>query len=402
MFIAEYLSFAPMSTYLSARWVYPVNAAPVENGVLCVSDEGTIECLLTGEEARQRNIPVRHYPGGVLVPGMINTHCHLELSHLQGKISEHTGLPGFVQQVIQQRGASSAAITAAMEQADAAMYENGIVAVGDISNQLLSKNVKLHSKLYYHTFIEAMGFDPGRAGAIIAEAEQLKHDFQPLKATIVPHAPYSVSAALFQEICRTSGAEGGMISIHNQETAAENQFFTSKSGHFLQLYKFLGLDIGFFHPSGKSSLRTFLPMLPKGLNTLLVHNTFTSSEDISFALREHQHLYWCLCANANLYIENRLPDTGLLRASGTRLTLGTDSLASNHQLSLLAEMKTLQDHSGIPFEESLRWATLNGASFLGLEHRLGSFEQGKQPGVNLIEGLEEGKITAKTHICRIL
>ncbi|MCX2481208.1 amidohydrolase family protein [Pedobacter sp. MC2016-15] len=391
-----------MISYISASWIYPVSTEPLENGVIALHPDGTIEEVLSAEEASARNITDISSHEGILVPGLVNTHCHLELSHLKGKIAEHTGLPGFVQQVIQQRASSPEEIENAMLHADEEMYNNGIVAVGDISNQPVSKNVKLNSKIYYHTFVEAMGFNPAKAGDIIAAAKLTREAFAPLKATIVPHAPYSVSAELFQEINALSGITGESVSIHNQETADENAFFESKTGHFLKLYEFLGLDISFFEAGGKSSLQSYLPRLSAAPRTLLVHNTFTSKADLEFAALTHPQLFWCLCPNANLYIENRLPDIALLKDAGIRLTLGTDSLASNHQLSILAEMLSLQEREAVSFEDVLRWATLNGAAFLGIDTIYGSFEKGKKPGLNLITGTEEGRITNRTKIKRLI
>lgn len=390
-----------MISYLSASWIYPVSNPPLKNGVIAIDTDGTIIELLTAEEAELKNIQnITRYEGS-LVPGLINTHCHLELSHLAGKIPMHTGLPGFVQQVMQLRAVSAEEIEAAMIMADAQMYENGIVATGDISNQLSSRQVKLQSKIYYHTFVETMGFNPDKAIEIIKKAEETRNAFSPLKATIVPHAPYSVSEPLFKEIFRTSGAEGESVSIHNQETTEENAFFESGTGHFLKLYEFLGLDISFFKAKGKSSLQTYLPLLSSAAKTLLVHNTFTSSQDLEFALETHSQLYWCLCPNANLYIENRLPDIELLTSAGLNITLGTDSLGSNHQLSILAEMLTLQEKANVPFDALLRWATLNGAVFLGIDEQFGSFEPGKRPGINLIKEMQEGSLSAKSHIQRL-
>ncbi|WP_442589117.1 amidohydrolase family protein [Pedobacter sp. AW31-3R] len=390
-----------MSSYLSASWIYPVTSAPLKNGVIAISDDGSISAVFTAEEAKRHNLSPITYYEGMLVPGFINTHCHLELSHLAGKIPMHTGLPGFVQQVMQQRAATPTEIEKAMRNADEEMYTNGIVATGDISNQPVSRKSKLDSKLYYHTFVEAMGFDPGRASAIIQQAIATRNDFSPLKATIVPHAPYSVSPELFKEINASSGRADECITIHNQETAEENAFFESKSGHFLKLYAYLGLDISFFKGGGKTSLQTYLPFLSTLPRTLLVHNTFTSREDVSFAENIHPHLFWCLCPNANLYIENRLPDLMLLREMGVKITLGTDSLASNHQLSILAEMKTLQEYFKLSFEELLGWATLNGAEFLGLENQFGSLETGKKPGINLIEFMGNGMLNNNTRIKRL-
>lgn len=395
-------TFAFMLKYLSAPLVYPIAGPPIKNGVLAFEIDGTIHAVLTAEEAAAQGIENIIFCQGTLIPGLINTHCHLELSHLQGKIQEHLGLQGFVRQVIARRGSEEEQdILVAMYQADEAMYANGIVAVGDISNQTISKTVKLESKIYYHTFVETMGFNPVHAEVIMAQALRTQEDFAPLKASIVPHAPYSVSRELFAEIRAHAEKQENLISMHNQETADENLFFEQKKGAFLKLYAFLGLDISFFKASGKSSLQTVLPDLPSG-KVLLVHNTMTQAADVVAAQSLNNKLFWCLCPNANLYIEGRLPEVDMLRRGELKITLGTDSLASNHQLSILAEMKTLQDHAGVGFAEMLLWATLNGAEFLGIAQQFGSFESGKKPGINIVENLEGGKITANTTIKRLL
>jgi len=424
-----------MLQYLSASIVYPVTAAPLINGVLALEADGTIHSVLAAETAKERGIKdIRHY-SGALIPGLVNTHCHLELSHLFQKIPPHTGLQSFVQQVIKHRGTGEDIVLEAMRQADEEMYRNGIVAVGDISNLPVSKAVKLESKIFYHTFVETLGFDPEKAAAIMEKAIEMKAIFSPLKASIIPHAPYSISRELFAAIRDYTAAHENLISMHNQETVDENLFFEQKQGAFLKLYEFLGLDISFFKARGKSSLQSVLPELPAG-KVLLVHNTLTNEADVSFAKSQHNNLYWCLCPNANLYIEQRLPQVQLFRDAGLKITLGTDSLASNQQLSILAEMRTLQDafsskqginqrgndqrgqdqrENELPgnelhehelqelqFEELLTWATLNGAEFLGLEAQLGSLEPGKKPGLNLIEGMEGQKLRASTTIRRLI
>ena len=395
-----------MLQYLSASVVYPVSSAPLKNGVLVLEADGTVISVWSAEQAKAQGITPVFFEDGILIPGLINTHCHLELSHLLGKIPEHTGLQDFVKQVILNRETEEHVVLEAMYRADVEMYNNGIVAVGDISNTLISRGVKLSSELYYHTFVETMGFDPKKAAVLMEKAKSLRAAFSPLKATLNPHAPYSVSKELFAEIRRYSAATENLISMHNQETVEENLLFEQKKGAFVRLYEFLGLDISFFEASGKSSLQSVLPELPAG-KTLLVHNTFTKEVDVKFAQSLHQNLFWCLCPNANLYIEQRLPQVKMLQQAGLKITLGTDSLASNKRLNILAEMKTLQEDAAekgaiLEFEDLLRWGTLNGAEFLGIDARFGSFEPGKKPGINLITGMDENRISATTKIKRIL
>lgn len=389
-----------MLTYISASKIYPVSAAAIDHGLLALSPEGTIMAIYTAAEAETLQITPDHMYSGVLVPGFVNTHCHLELSHLKGRINEHTGLINFVGQIMSTRAAEASEIQKAMEDADQEMFDAGIVAVGDISNLSISKSVKLQSHLYYQTFIEAMGFSPTQVENIIERAEALKSDFAPLTASIVPHAPYSVSDPLMAAIAALNTSADAVISMHNQESPAENEFFQTKTGAFLGLYEFLGLDLGFYETPGLSSLQATLPKLPK-TKVLLVHNTTTSQDDLDFAATANQHLYWCLCPNANLYIENTLPDVHMFQAAGLKITLGTDSLASNHQLSVLKEMQTLQEHKQVDFETLLTWATLNGAEFLGIDQQFGSFEVGKTPGILCLEQCDGLEISNQTTITRL-
>jgi len=382
-----------MLQYFSADWIFPVKTQPIKNGVVVTKSNGEIVNLLT--ESQSKDLNVKKYKGAI-VPGFVNTHCHLELSHMFGQIPEKTGLVEFVKLIIKSRQSDEQQIKAAMEIADKQMLDNGIVAVGDISNQTISKEIKLKSEIYYHTFIEAMGFNPERAEAIMNHSKEIKDDFAPLHASIVPHAPYSVSLKLI-DLINAAVEDGSFISIHNQETNEENTFFMNKDGGFLDLYGFLGLDIQFFKPTGKSSLQSFLPYI-KNQKTLLVHNTVSNKEDVDFAKKTNPDLYWCLCPNANLYIEDKLPDIDLLINESVKITLGTDSLASNHQLNILSEMKILQRAKNINFEKLLSWATINGADFLGKEKELGTIEIGKTPGLNLIQlsdnfEIESDKVT---------
>ncbi|WP_298736651.1 amidohydrolase family protein [uncultured Chitinophaga sp.] len=327
---------------------------------------------------------------GMLCPGFINTHCHLELSHMQGLIPEKTGLPAFLTAVMTQRGDHNGPVSAAamMEAAATRMWEEGISAVGDICNGTATLAHKKGNRLYYHSFIECMGFIDAAAEKRFEQSMEVYRQFREINGalhscSLAPHAPYSVSATLFGLLAALPG--NTPLTIHNQETPAENELYLSKTGPFLDFYQHFGMDISGFKPSLTSSLKACLPYLD-GSPLLLVHNTFTSEEDILAARQRTLPVYWCLCPQANLYIENRLPDIMLLRRQQCTLTLGTDSLASNHQLSVWKEIQTIQQHfPSIPLTEILQWATLNGAKALGIAERYGSFAPGKKPGVVLIE-----------------
>ncbi|RYG03414.1 MAG: amidohydrolase, partial [Chitinophagaceae bacterium] len=265
--------------------------------------------------------------------------------------------------------------------------------------QLISKSIKEKSKIYYHTFVEVFGSnrDPK---PIIEQALVLKEQFLPLKSSVVPHAPYSVPSELFDEI-KNITTDADVLTIHNQETAAENELFETATGAFADFYADLGIPLSKAYNSGKNSIAYHLPQMPKQVNTLLVHNTFSSKADLAFAKQTHQKLFWCLCPNANKYIEDALPAVNMMAEDELKITLGTDSLASNLALDILAEMKTLQDEKAIDFEILLKWATLNGAEFFNISNDFGSFEIGKKPGVLLLNIDADKNIKEDTIVKRL-
>jgi cytosine/adenosine deaminase-related metal-dependent hydrolase len=469
------------------------------DAVLITTEDGTIQDILPISEAGE---DIRHV-NGILSPGFINCHCHLELSHLKGVLPERTGLVDFLLAVMQQRnagpptsvsgqtGASAPGSTGtsvpgispssgtpgfiqtAIAEAEAYMLTGGIVAVGDICNTTDTLVQKTAGHLYYHNFIETMGFIEQTAPDRFENSRKIFDAFVAAttqkNTSLVPHAPYSVSSRLFGLIA--GFPDNHLLTIHNQETAAENKFYLSGKGDFLRLYQAMGIDTSFFKGTGKRSLESYLPYfyryhgqeptapleskdnsgskdsrLPSATTAnghfpqdpqhnrrrsmILVHNVATSEEDLQFALKglsagrqeqpsaitqqptdrlsstirqQSPDLFFCLCPNANLYIGGELPDITLLVRMNSTIVIGTDSLASNHQLSILEELKTLQRQlPQLPTHTLLQWATANGAEALQMDDILGSFTPGKRPGVLLIEHMEGDKFKADTQVRRLI
>jgi len=384
-----------------ADYVFPVCADPIKNGVVTVDDNGKI-LSVTDQNAPQGDVPIEQL-SGIICPGFVNTHCHLELSHLKDKVKQQTGLVNFIMNVQKFRGADSTLVLVEAQKADNEMYENGIVAVGDISNTNASIPVKKNSKLYYHSFIETFGFLPTQAADTFNRAFALMNEFKPLQCSITPHAPYSVSKELFKLIQRHCDTGHNLISMHNQECDDENKFYRYKSGSFNDLYASFGIDISHFKPQARNSIQSVIPLLTDKQEILLVHNTCTNLKDIYFIKRFDRKINFCFCPNANLYIENRLPKIELFMGQGYNITLGTDSLASNTKLCILGEMRTIQQKfPSISLAKLLEWGTINGARFLGIDDEVGTLEAGKKPGLNLISGLDGLRITPDTKVKKIL
>jgi cytosine/adenosine deaminase-related metal-dependent hydrolase len=375
----------------TADIVFPVSAEPIENGVIVCDDSGKIEAIGTPAEVSTDDA---QYYKGALIPGFINTHCHLELSHMKGLVDTGTGLLPFIGSVVKFRDFPQEQILDAILAGDKEMYDQGIVAVGDISNQLDTAATKEASKIDYYTFVEMFEFMQESWLDSTIEKYNAVHAGQASsgnnKKSYVPHAPYSVGAPLFEFINKTNQA-GSTVSIHNQETLAESDLFYKGTGGFYGFYKDFGLELP-FKGNGKSSIHYAMEHMDAAQKTLFVHNTLTTREDIESAHNWSSKVYWATCPNANLYIENSLPDYKAFIEAGAKMTIGTDSLTSNWQLSILEEMKSIAKFkSYVPFSELLKWATLNGAEALSYEDRLGSLQVGKTPGILHLEAeLEKG------------
>jgi cytosine/adenosine deaminase-related metal-dependent hydrolase len=363
--------------------------------VLIINEEGFIAGISNTSEGGD---DAEHYEG-ILAPGMINAHCHLELSHLKGTLPEKTGLVDFLSSVIKSRATDPDQISECMQAAEKEMYNNGTMAVIDICNTAGSVALKTKSALQWHSLVEVINlFDNNLEKQWQHYNEVLERFMQEARpgdhVNLTPHAPYSVSNQTHRAI--NDATKGLLLSIHNQESHAENELFETGGGNFLGFYEKLGAPLPSFVASSKSSLKTYLPFYRNGQTLILVHNSFIDEEDIVFAkTHAHQHgltMFYCLCPNANLFIEDRLPPVDLLLKHNCSILIGTDSYASNKELSVAGEIHTLVNaFPALPLESLLRAATSEGAKALG-STRLGSFDIGKKPGVVLLETLD-GRLT---------
>ncbi len=354
------------------------------HNVLITKENGIVESIVPAEEAGNDIQQLQ----GIISPGFINCHCHLELSHMKGRIPEKTGLVDFVWKVVTERHHPEKEILQAISDAEDEMLQNGIVAVGDICNNVLTIRQKQKQRIAYYNFVEASGWLPSVADIRFERASQLFQNFKlqtpDSTLSIVPHAPYSVSNELWQFI--QLYFENKVVSIHNQETAFEDEFFLEGTGDFNRMYEMMKIDNTHHRPTRRSSLQSYFKKLSSAKSILLVHNTFTKEADIQYIRNltsdvQHQ-TFFCLCINANQYIEDAVPPIELLKNNNCNIVLGTDSLASNWSLSIADEIKTIRKNfPSIRLEEILQWATFNGAKALDMQQSFGNFEKRKKPGV---------------------
>jgi len=311
---------------LSAHYILTGTGAVLAKGIITLTNDGVITEIIDTKGELDEKAGVEFY-SGVLVPGFVNAHCHLELSHLYGIFPEKTGLPGFLKNVIQHRNLEESKVIEEARKADLELWKNGIVAVGDVSNTDTTFKLKSGSKIAYHTFIEALGFSPQRAERAFGWARHCFDEAQllGLPASVVPHAPYSISKALFEMISEFAESQDSILSMHSQECSEEDDLYLSGAGEIVRhLTENLTLDLTSFKPTGKSALESVINWLPINNKLLLVHNI-----SIDYGVMEKAKNVYVLCADfgwsdlgtwGSLY-ENHKMDGAANAVSGNKIFL---------------------------------------------------------------------------------
>ena len=382
----------------SAEYIYTGNEV-LKRGIVETDDFGKIiKVIDTGGKFKEQQS--LEFFNGVIVPGFINAHCHLELSHMKGMIDNKSGrgLPGFIDEIISKRNFPEN-LQEQIAKADKEMRLKGIVAVGDISNNDDSFSVKKKSDIFYQTFIESFTISDKKVDETFNLAKENFYKLKDLKlsGTIVPHAAYSVPDRLYKMISFFEDEKTKIVSVHNQETPGEDELMKNKTGALADVLSEKGFLLNEFSYPGNSALEVNLHYLNKKDTILLIHNTFSKEKDIDFAEKISENIYWVFCPLSNLYIENTLPDVPMFFKKGVDTCIGTDSYASNTELSVLSELKVIvENFPEIPFEKLIESATINGAKALKIDDKYGSIEEGKTPGINLITSFDFKKMNLKS------
>lgn len=374
---------------ITATGIFDGNGNLLKNKTLYLDDKGTI---LDIRDTPADTGDIRRVEG-YLCPGFVNTHCHLELSHMKGKVDTGTGLIPFIKDVVTKRDIDPEQIADAIRQADRDMYDSGIVAVGDISNKTDTSDTKTNSPIRYYTFVEMFDFmQESMAQQTFRQYKEVYDGFpesEKDRKSMVPHAPYSVSDRLYR-LLADANTSPKTISVHNEETPDEMALFLENKGGFPSFFGGFGMSLAHWKATGQTPIFHLLKNLDPTHKTLFVHNTLTTEEGIQAAHDWSDNVYWATCANANLYIENRLPDFRVFIHQQAKMTIGTDSLTSNWQLSVWEEIKTIRKYASyVPLTDLITWATKNGAEALGFDDVLGTIEPGKTPGLVVLKGICE-------------
>ncbi|MDD6103910.1 MAG: amidohydrolase family protein [Bacteroidales bacterium] len=379
----------------AANYIFPITSAPIKNGYVEVEDDGTIVKF----GPLEKEMPSTQFYNGIIVPGFINAHCHIELSHLKGKFRKGSGMAGFIDQINELRESAPEHVRKARikEEMDS-LWEQGVSAMADISNCDESFNIKRESPLYTRTFIEVFGTEPEDASNVIEGAEKILSiaDEAGIDASITPHSPYTMSPELLT-MAAEKGLERGFISYHNQESSQEEDMISKGCGELYENYVRRGLSTP--APTGKPAMFHFAQRLeqvhpgPFNEHILLIHNTVTAKDSIEMAKDKFKNVTFVTCPLSNIFIHERVAPLDLFMKEGVSIAIGTDSLSSNDILSIVQEIKCIQKHfPSIGLGTVLEWATINGAQALQKSDTLGSIEAGKRPGIVLIDNIDFSKM----------
>lgn len=381
---------------IAASWVYTLEAEPIRNGYVEYDDtDGTI--LGTGFCA-----PGEEIIPAAIVPGFVNAHCHVELSHLHGKFRKGTGMAGFIDQINALRDWAGRDVKVGLTRRWMdKMWNDGVSAMADISNDDSSFDVKRSHKMYTRTFLEVFGSEPEMCEGVMAEVGELQRvaDASGIDAAPTPHSCYTMSPRLLSASAE-AGLRSGFLSYHSQESNEEEELVRKGSGAMYENRKRSGMSTP--PVTGESSLKYFLDRLaafkaaPYDEHILLVHNVCLEQDDIDAVQMNMRNAYFAICPLSNIFIHNALPPVRLMRENGLAIAVGTDSLSSNDDLDMVKELSCIHENfPEVPMNEIFTWACLNGARFLKKDDVLGSLAPGKRPGIVLVKDVDENGYVTK-------
>jgi cytosine/adenosine deaminase-related metal-dependent hydrolase len=379
---------------INANWtLIGPDLEPVRDATVIVED-GVIADITTRQQ------PAEFALGDVaLIPGLVNAHTHLELSDLTQPLEQATPFTSWVRKLIGHRRTRTTSPVEAMLMGLEESKKAGVVAIGDIlSGQALDEGkfpeAVFHASrgLYANYFYEVIGFKSSsienalsQYSPFAVEQEDRRPVLEDFTIAVSPHAPYSVHPALIGELTDRSN----LIAMHLSETRSELEFLDRQTGEFRQMLEDFGVWEEGVVAKG-SKVLNYLEMLEGRRRVLVVHGNYLTDEELVY-LSEFQHPDWSVmsvvyCPRTHAYFGHEEHRFREMLNMGINVCLGTDSRASNPDLSVYEEVKFLKRrYPDMDSRELIGMATWRGALALGLEKKLGTIEVGKQAKFAVVE-----------------
>lgn len=339
-----------------------------------------------------QDVHVVDWGKAIIMPGLVNSHTHLELTRLAGRIRQTTSFVDWLSQIVQERREWTPEQYVESVRAGAAMaLRSGSTLVADISSSGLSRQALVCERIRKTVFEEAVALAPERADESVADVERRLGEAEPDPLTtlgVSPHAPYSVSPRLYRELAALARSRGIQLTTHVAETREELEFLESGAGPFAHFLGSLGAMPAGWAPPKLDPIPYLEVLGVLEQSPILVHCNYLDAHAMAVIQRTHSSVAFCPRSHAYFGRENH-PVRQCLDL-GINVSLGTDSLASNTSLSMLDEMRFLsRTRKDLKCEEIFRMATLNGATALNLGRVMGRARRGYWADLTVLRLPEE-------------
>jgi cytosine/adenosine deaminase-related metal-dependent hydrolase len=378
-----------------AGWILPIATRPRRDGWV-LTDNGLVIDAGAGEPSASSDVTgaveVIDLGDAVILPGLVNAHTHLELSWMRGRLPTGGSMPEWASRLIALRRTVDRDPFEPMSDAVREARAAGTSLVGDVTNTLAIYEALADSDLGGAVFREVLGFGASNPVQLVADAQAELETLMPLqwlRPSVVPHAPYSVSPALFRAIAAAAGPR--VISVHLGESEEEIRFLRDGTGAWRELLGRLGAWTDAWQPPECGPVE-YLDRLGLLSPTLLaVHGTQLKAPEIARLAQAGAAIV--TCPRSNQWTGAGTPPVDAFYASGVRVAIGTDSLASVEDLNVFGELAALRRLSPhVPASRLLESATIHGAAALGFEADFGTIAPGKRAdliAVRVPRGVED-------------
>ena len=363
---------------LRAKYLLSNSFQVIENGALVIhgtqiADIGTYKAVKRGN-----NSDVRDLGEAVIMPGLVNAHTHLELTHHQHLIQRTSRFTDWLSQLIRNHKSDSEWVGSAVNAGIEMSVEGGATTIADIHGFGKSAHTHKNSPVRTVVFFETTGFSPDRTqngvdriNEFLASSPQKDALFQP---AVSPHALYSTSATLYRYCLEIAQSRGLPLCTHLSETNDEIEFLQSGIGAFAELLKAFGISMKEWTPPECSPIQHLKDIGILEYRPLLAHCNYLTDTDIQTLAASNASV--AFCPRAHRYFQHTSHPISRLIKAGVNVTIGTDSLASNWSLSMLDELKYLAStQDSLSPETIIGLVTINGARALSL-NRVGKLEKG--------------------------
>lgn len=365
-----------------ARWVLPISGPPIDDGWVMVDRNRIV--ALGGAAAARPHVESVSLGSVAILPGLVNAHTHLELSHMRDEVPPAPDFVTWIRGVMRARrqrpDPRSTEILRGVDAGIAESLASGTAVVGDISNTLVTYEPLARSPLAGVVFYELIRFNAPDPTALVDAAEAEINALAPadhVRASLAAHAPYSVAPLVFRAIRRAVDRDAFTpCSVHLSESAEEIEFIRTGGGPWRNLLE----DLGAWDPNWVPPKVSPVQFLDEagflGTNVLAVHGVQMTLDDLGRLKARGATLV--TCPRSNGHTGAGAPPLQDFYDSGVRVAIGTDSLASAPDLSIFAEMATMRALApSVPATSLLESATIAGARALGFDALYGTIEPGK-------------------------